>query len=56
MPFLVNAVLVGVGLFIRLRLSETPAFRQLQARHEISRAPIWKSSPQIDECSSLQSA
>jgi len=40
MPFLVSAVLVGVGLFIRLRLSETPAFRQLQARHEISRTPI----------------
>jgi MHS family shikimate/dehydroshikimate transporter-like MFS transporter len=40
MPFLVSAVLVGVGLFIRLRLGETPAFRQLQAHHEISRAPI----------------
>ncbi len=29
-PFLVSAVLVGVGLFIRLRIEESPAFRQLQ--------------------------
>jgi len=29
-PFLVSIILVGVGLFIRLRLMETPAFRQVQ--------------------------
>src|SRR3954464_10167899 len=29
-PFLVSIVLVGVGLFIRLRLLETPAFQQVR--------------------------
>ena len=39
-PFLLSAILVGVGLFIRLRLSETPAFRQVQARHEVAKVPL----------------
>lgn len=29
-PFLLSIVLVGVGLFIRLRIAESPAFEQLQ--------------------------
>jgi MFS transporter, MHS family, shikimate and dehydroshikimate transport protein len=32
--------LVGVGLFIRLRLEETPAFRRIKAKNEVSRIPI----------------
>lgn len=39
-PFLLSAILVGIGLFIRLRLSETPAFRQVQARHEVAKIPL----------------
>ncbi len=39
-PFLVSILLVGVGLFIRLRLQETPAFRSLAARQQIARMPI----------------
>jgi len=39
-PFLVSILLVGVGLFIRLRLQETPAFRSLEARQQIARMPI----------------
>jgi len=39
-PFLISVVLVGVGLVVRLRVLETPAFTRLkQARHE-SRAPL----------------
>ncbi|MFG1426306.1 MFS transporter [Roseixanthobacter glucoisosaccharinicivorans] len=39
-PFLLSIVLIGVGLFIRLRLEETPAFRQLQAKREVAQMPI----------------
>jgi MHS family shikimate/dehydroshikimate transporter-like MFS transporter len=38
-PFLLSVVLVAIGLFIRLRLPETPAFRAVQERRELSRMP-----------------
>ena len=39
-PFLISILLVGVALFIRLRLQETPAFRNLEATHQVARLPI----------------
>src|SRR6202789_4398473 len=33
-PFLLSAVLVAIGLYIRVSISETPAFRAAMARHE----------------------
>lgn len=39
-PFLISILLVGVGLFIRLQLEETPAFRQLEARKEVAKLPL----------------
>jgi MHS family shikimate/dehydroshikimate transporter-like MFS transporter len=39
-PFLLSIVLVGVGLFIRLRILETPAFRQVQETHTEANMPI----------------
>lgn len=39
-PFLLSAILVGIGLFVRLRLSETPVFRQVQAQHEVAKIPL----------------
>ncbi len=39
-PFLISLLLVGVGLWIRVTLQETPAFRALQARADIARLPI----------------
>jgi MFS family permease len=39
-PFLLSIVLVGVGLFIRLRLLETPAFSRIQESDEESGMPI----------------
>ena len=39
-PFLISIVLVGVGLWIRLNLEETAAFRQLKAKNEVVRMPI----------------
>lgn len=40
LPFLLSIVLVGVGLFIRLRLEETPAFRAVEAEHKVARLPV----------------
>ena len=39
-PFLASSVLVGVGLWIRLRLQETPAFARAMALHERVRLPM----------------
>jgi MHS family shikimate/dehydroshikimate transporter-like MFS transporter len=39
--FLLSIVLLAVGLFIRLRVLETPEFTK-QARKEIARAPVWE--------------
>jgi MFS family permease len=39
-PFALSIVLVGVGLWIRLGILETPVFRQLLDKKQIERAPI----------------
>lgn len=39
-PFLVSIVLVGVGLYVRLRIEETPVFRDAQRRQPATRAPL----------------
>ncbi len=39
-PFLASAVLVGVGLWVRLQITETPAFRRAIEREERVRVPI----------------
>jgi MFS transporter, MHS family, shikimate and dehydroshikimate transport protein len=39
-PFLLSIVLVGVGLIIRLRILETPAFERLKAARTESRRPV----------------
>ncbi|HEX2098393.1 MAG TPA: MFS transporter [Rubrobacteraceae bacterium] len=39
-PFLLSIILVGVGLFVRLRLLETPAFSQVQEQHSEAQMPV----------------
>lgn len=39
-PFLLSVVLIAVGLFIRLRLLETPAFAALQETRAVAKAPL----------------
>ncbi|MGE0823930.1 MAG: MFS transporter [Candidatus Binatia bacterium] len=39
-PFLLSLLLVGVGLFIRLRITETPAFNRIQESGTIVRIPL----------------
>jgi MFS family permease len=39
-PFIVSAVLVALGLYVRLKITETPAFRAAIERQERVRVPI----------------
>jgi MFS family permease len=39
-PFLLSIVLVGIGLYIRLGIRETPVFARLLAERRIERAPL----------------
>src|SRR6516225_4636637 len=39
-PFFVSIVMVGVGLYIRLGILETPAFRRLVAENRVERVPV----------------
>jgi len=40
LPFLFSAVLVAVGLFVRLRLSETPVFERVKQQQAVARMPL----------------
>jgi len=47
-PFFASALLVAVGLYIRLKIEETPAFTELQQKHEREKAPaveVFKEHP-----------
>jgi metabolite-proton symporter len=39
-PFLASAALVGVGLYVRLKITETPAFRAVLERNERVKVPV----------------
>ena len=39
-PFLLSILLVGVGLFIRMRLEETPAFKAVESENKVARLPV----------------
>ncbi len=39
-PFLLSAVLLGISLWIRLKLDESPMFKKIQAAGKASKAPV----------------
>ncbi len=39
-PFLVSIVLVGVGLYVRLKIEETPVFREARRHQPAAQAPL----------------
>lgn len=39
-PFLIAGPLGVIGLYIRLKLEDTPAFRALEREHEVAQAPV----------------
>lgn len=40
-PFLISAVLVLVGLFIRLKITETPEFEKMRDAGKAAKVPLW---------------
>ena len=40
-PFLISAILIAVGLFIRLKIAETPAFDRMKELAPRPRCPSW---------------
>jgi MFS family permease len=39
-PFLASAVLIGIGLYVRLRVLESPAFTEVKQEREVVRLPV----------------
>lgn len=39
-PFLLSFLLIGVALYLRLRVAETPAFKQLEQQREVRKLPV----------------
>ncbi len=42
-PFLISAVLVGISIFIRMRMQESPLFQKIKAEGKVSKNPIRES-------------
>ncbi|TXN34207.1 MHS family MFS transporter [Methylobacterium sp. WL30] len=40
LPFLASIFFVGIGLFIRLRVHESPAFERLKRQHAVAKLPL----------------
>jgi MFS family permease len=41
-PFLLSLVLVAIGLYIRLRILETPMFAKIVAEKSVAKTPVWE--------------
>src|ERR1700733_33472 len=41
-PFLISIVMVGVGLWIRLGILETPVFQKILDEERVERVPVWE--------------
>src|SRR5439155_14082623 len=39
-PFLISAALIGIGLYVRLHIDETPVFAEEKARNLVAKAPL----------------
>src|SRR6202012_1254925 len=40
LPFLLSVALIAIGLFIRLRVMESPVFEQIKASKQVVKAPL----------------
>jgi MFS family permease len=41
-PFLLSIVLVGIGLYVRLRVLESPAFAEVKKQQTVHKMPVWE--------------
>ena len=42
-PFLVSVILLGISVYIRLQLEESPVFREMRTENKLSKAPLSES-------------
>jgi MFS family permease len=42
-PFLISIILVGIGLYVRLRVLESPEFTAIRKADKVVRMPVWES-------------
>jgi metabolite-proton symporter len=40
LPFLISAALIGIALYVRLKIDETPVFAEEKARNSVPKAPL----------------
>ena len=55
-PFLLSAVLIVVGILIRLKIEESPEFEELKEEGEVSKNPLRRSCATTGATSSARSA
>lgn len=41
-PFLSSVVMVAIGLFVRMKIEETPNFEKLKSTNQLATAPVWE--------------
>jgi MFS family permease len=41
-PFFLSIIMVGIGLYIRLGILETPVFQRVVAEQRVERVPVWE--------------
>ena len=41
-PFLLSIVLIGIGLYVRMRVQESPLFETVVAKESVVRQPVWR--------------
>ena len=41
-PFLVSIVLVAIGLYVRLKVLESPEFREIKSTQSVVKQPVWE--------------
>ena len=41
-PFLLSVVLIGIGLYVRMRVQESPQFETVVAKESVVRQPVWR--------------
>ncbi|MQA11746.1 MAG: MFS transporter [Pseudonocardiaceae bacterium] len=42
LPFLLSIVMLGIGMFIRLRIDDSPDFAAIKRQGKIARVPLWE--------------
>ncbi|MGY1641404.1 MFS transporter [Geodermatophilus sp. SYSU D00703] len=55
-PFLASVVLIAIGLYVRLKVLETPHFARVREQQALVRQPVWeviKTQPRAILCSAL---